>query len=311
MPIASYLSLITVFHRFIMKKVLITGIDGFTGKYLERLLTTAGYDVYGLVFPKSHNKKHVLCNIADKSDVLSAVGAVKPDYVVHLAGISFVPHSDISQIYAINFIGSLNILEALLDQGLSPQKIVLASSANVYGNPRQEVIDESVCPAPVSHYAISKLNMELMARTYFDRLNILIARPFNYTGLGQGPHFLIPKIVSHFREGKRAIELGNLDVVRDFSDVRFVAEVYRRLIACPEASEIVNICSGSGVSLMEIIGIMNIMAGYEISVRINPDFVRANEVKTLIGSNKRLAALIGDQRQYSIAETLRWMYETA
>ena len=117
------------------KKVLITGIDGFTGVYLEDLLTKAGYDVYGLVYPKSIRKTHLVCNIANLQEVVTVFKSVKPDYVIHLAGISFVPHSNVKQMYDINFFGSLNILDALLETGVTPDKIVLASSANVYGNP--------------------------------------------------------------------------------------------------------------------------------------------------------------------------------
>jgi nucleoside-diphosphate-sugar epimerase len=292
-----------------MKKVLITGIDGFTGLYLEGILAKAGYDVYGVVYPKSFRKTHLVCNITVLQEVVSVIKSVKPDYVIHLAGISFVPHSDVKQIYDINFFGSLNILDALLEAGVSPHKVVLASSSNVYGNPAVKVIDETICPAPISHYANSKLSMEFMARNFFDRLNILITRPFNYTGRGQGIHFLIPKIVAHFREGKNEIELGNLDVVRDFSDVRFVAEVYKKLLECRATSEIVNICSGKGVSLLEIIDRMNLMAGYKIKTVINPLFVRNNELKKLIGSNKKLLSLIGEQRTYAIEETLRWMFD--
>lgn len=294
-----------------MKKVLITGIDGFTGVYLEGLLTKAGYDVYGLVYPKSIRKTHLVCNIADLQEVVTVFSSVKPDYVIHLAGISFVPHSNVKQMYDINFFGSLNILDALLETGVSPDKIVLASSANVYGNPTVEVIDETICPVPVSHYANSKLSMEFMARNYFDRLNILITRPFNYTGVGQGVQFLIPKIVSHFKDGKKEIQLGNLDVVRDFLDVRFVTEVYQKLMECRATSEIVNICSGKGVSLLEIIDTMNRMAGYEIKTVKNPLFVRSNEVKKLIGSSRKLISLIGEQKPYPFEETLRWMFDAA
>jgi nucleoside-diphosphate-sugar epimerase len=292
-----------------MKKVLITGIDGFTGLYLESLLIREGYDVYGLVCPKSSKKTHLVCNIANKQDVTRALEAVSPDYIIHLAGISFVPHSDVKQVYDINFFGTLNILDALVELGQRPAKIVLASSANVYGNPPVEVINESVCPAPVNHYSISKLAMEFMARTYFDRLNILITRPFNYTGVGQSRQFLIPKIVSHFKERKEVIELGNLDVVRDFSDVRFVAEVYRKLMECDSSCETVNVCSGAGISLLQIIRRLRDMTGHEIKTVKNLEFVRENEVKTLIGSNIRLLSLIGNQKIYSLEETLRWMLE--
>ncbi len=293
-----------------MKKVLITGIDGFTGVYLEELLLKAGYDVYGLVYPTSRNKRHLSCNIADKDNVEAALNAIKPDYIIHLAGISFVQHRDVKQMYDINFFGTLNILKALLDIGLKPKKIILASSANIYGNPSTDIIDETVCPAPVNHYAISKLAMEFKARNYFDRLNILITRPFNYTGVGQAAHFLIPKIVSHYMERRLEIELGNLDVVRDFSDVRFVAAVYKKLMECNTSSEIVNICSGKGVTLQNILHQMSTIARHELRIKINPEFVRKDEVKTLIGSNKKLVSLIGALAPYSIEETLQWMFDT-
>ena len=294
-----------------MKKVLITGIDGFTGVYLEELLTQSGYDVFGLVLSQSKKSKHIPCNIIDKREVVSALKNVKPDFIIHLAGMSFVRHDDIRQIYDINFFGTLNILDALLDIRLKPEKVVLASSANVYGNPSVGVIDETVCPAPVNHYANSKLAMEFMARTYFGSLNILMTRPFNYTGIGQSEQFLIPKIVKHFKEKKRTIELGNLEVVRDFSDVRLVTAVYKMLMECDARSEIVNVCSGIGVSLLEIIRLMNAIAGYEIMVKVNPDFVRANEVEKLIGSPDKLFSLVGKTKMIPIAETLKWMFESS
>jgi nucleoside-diphosphate-sugar epimerase len=151
--------------------------------------------------------------------------------------------------------------------------------------------------------------MEFKARTYFDRLNILITRPFNYTGLGQEPHFLIPKIVKHFKERKEEIELGNIDVVRDFSDVRFVAAVYKKLMECNTSSEIVNICSCRGVTLKDILQKMSSIARHELRTKINPAFVRKNEVKTLIGSNKKLVSLIGESEPYPIEETLKWMFD--
>lgn len=292
-----------------MKKVLITGIDGFTGAYLENVLKLAAYDVYGTVYPKSAHDKHLYCDLSDKQEVLSILASVKPDYIVHLAGISFVPHSEFKLVYDVNFMGTLHLLEALLELDIAPRKIVLASSANVYGNPSVAFIDEDVCPAPVSHYAASKLAMEYMAKNLFDRLNIVITRPFNYTGIGQGGQFLIPKIVNHYKAGKRKIELGNIDVVREFSDVRFVADVYKMLMECDAASEIVNICSGTGVSLLSIMDMMNKLTGYTMQIITNPAFVRKNEVKTLIGSNKKLVSLVGEQKPYLIQETLQWMFD--
>jgi nucleoside-diphosphate-sugar epimerase len=186
--------------------------------------------------------------------------------------------------------------------------VLLASSANIYGNAAVPVIDESVAPAPANDYAVSKLAMEYMARLWMDRLPIVITRPFNYTGVGQSENFLLPKIVSHFRKGARRIELGNLAVARDFSDVRTVAKTYRRLLAAAPAGEVFNICSGRSHSLESLIDMMNDIAGYRIDVHVNPAFVRANEVRTLSGNNAKLASTIGAIESVPLVDTLRWMY---
>ena len=292
------------------KKVLITGIDGFTGAYIEELLKDDGYDVYGLSFPECNKPNHIRCDITNQDEIEAALKSVAPDYIIHLAAISFVPHSAVSQIYDVNLFGTLNLLDAVIKLGRRVKKVVIASSANVYGRPPVEQLTESVCPAPVNHYANSKLAMEHMVKTYFDKLNIIITRPFNYTGKGQAEHFLIPKIVSHYIRGDKEIELGNLDVIRDFSDVRFVSSAYIKLMESERKSEIVNICSGVGVSLMSVINTMDELAGYNISVKVNPDFVRENEIKKLIGSNEKLNTMISGLKKYPIDEILKNMYDS-
>lgn len=290
------------------KKVLITGANGFTGRWLGVHLREAGYTVYGLVHRESVNPQEIAADLLDKARLCAVLDAVHPDFIVHLAAITFVPHGDAAEIYQTNLTGTLNVLEAVLAVGLKPQKVLLASSANVYGNPPVEVVDETVCPAPVNHYAVSKLAMESMARTYCDQLPIIITRPFNYTGPGQAGHFLIPKIVNHYREQRPVIELGNLDVTRDFSDVRFVVNAYRHLLESDIQGETVNICSGQGVALGEIIEQMNRIAGYAITVQVNPDFVRANEIRRLIGSPHRLFTLIGALPVIGINDILQNLY---
>jgi nucleoside-diphosphate-sugar epimerase len=234
---------------------------------------------------------------------------VQPDVVVHLAGIAFVAHADAGMMYRVNVVGTRNLLEALAGTQRKPTAVLLASSANIYGNASAGVIDENVTPAPANDYAVSKLAMEYMARLWMDRLPILITRPFNYTGRGQAENFLLPKIVSHFRQGARRIELGNLAIARDFSDVRMVAASYRRLLAASPAGEAFNVCSGRAYSLADVLDIMSHIAGYQIEVAVNPAFVRANEVLTLVGSNAKLARAIGPVESVPLAETLRWMYE--
>jgi GDP-6-deoxy-D-talose 4-dehydrogenase len=126
--------------------------------------------------------------------------------------------------------------------------------------------------------------------------------------VGQEPHFLIPKIVSHFVRRAPMIELGNLDVEREFSDVRMVASAYRRLIEDAPAGEIFNICSGVAYSLAEVLAMMAKIAGYTIEVTVNPAFTRPNEVKRLVGSPKKLHDLVGHIETIPLPKTLDWMY---
>ena len=293
------------------KRALITGANGFTGRWLGAQLTQAGYQVYGLTREPARTSAEIQADLGDPLALRAALETTRPDYIVHLAAITFVPHSDGAEIYRVNLFGTLNLLDAILAVELAPRKVLIASSANVYGNPAVEVIDETVCPAPVNHYANSKLAMEHMARTYDDRLPLIITRPFNYTGVGQAEHFLIPKIVAHYRARRPEIELGNLDVVRDFSAVAFVADAYQKLLECPQSGLTVNICSGRGIALGEIIANMNAIAGYSINVSVNPAFVRANEIRRLIGSNRNLFSLIGEQPIPDIRDLLAEMYRAS
>jgi nucleoside-diphosphate-sugar epimerase len=292
------------------KRALITGLRGFTGYYLQQQLAQAGYEVFGTVLPGEPGGERLFAvDLLDQAAVADMVAAVRPDVVAHLAGIAFVGHGDAGQIYQVNVVGTRNLLAGLAACAHRPSAVLLASSANIYGNADVAVIDESVAPAPANDYAVSKLAMEYMARLWMDKLPIVIARPFNYTGPGQSESFLIPKIVAHFRRGAREIELGNLAIARDFSDVRTVAACYRGLLAAAPAGQAINVCSGRSHTLGSLIDMMEEIAGYRIEVRVNPAFVRANDVLTLMGSNARLAETIGAIDQVPLADTLRWMYE--
>jgi nucleoside-diphosphate-sugar epimerase len=266
--------------------------------------------VFGTVLPGSETGPDIFTvDLNDRAALAAVIEQVRPDVVVHLAAIAFVAHNDAGQMYRVNVVGTRNLLEALAHGAHKPSKVLLASSANIYGNAAVPVIDEFVPPAPANDYAVSKLAMEYMARLWMDKLPIVIARPFNYTGVGQTENFLLPKIVSHFRKGARRIELGNLAIARDFSDVRMVAKSYRRLLAAAPAGEVFNVCSGRSHSLESLIDMMSDIAGYRIEVHVNPAFVRANEVLTLSGSNAKLADTIGTIEPTPLVETLRWMYQ--
>ena len=207
-------------------------------------------------------------------------------------------------------LGTRHLLEALSHTHTPPTCTILASSANVYGNTTLEVLDEASATHPANDYAVSKLAMEYLAKTYINKLGIVITRPFNYTGVGQEQRYLIPKIVAHFKARASHIELGNTNVARDFSDVRDVARFYRLLAEASPCGETFNLCSGEATALETCITMASEITGHDIEVRVNPDFVRENEIKTLRGSRTKLDAAIGGERRHGIRETLEWMLES-
>ncbi|MCY0387553.1 GDP-mannose 4,6-dehydratase [Robbsia sp. Bb-Pol-6] len=294
-----------------MRTALVTGASGFTGQYMVRSLKEAGYVVVGLGSSETAADEMVACDLTDADAINAIVARVKPDVVVHLAALAFVGHDDQKAFYHVNIFGTQHLLNAVVRHVPNIEKVLIASSANVYGTPGIESISEDVTPRPVNHYACSKLAMECIVATYFEKLPIIITRPFNYTGPGQAVQFLIPKIVSHFVAGRKKIELGNIDVSRDFSDVRDLVGAYTRLLTSAFKSGVINICSGEAMSLSSIIAMMEEIAGYPIQVEVNPAFVRANEIPVLKGDPGRLAAEISLPPRIAMRQTLSDMYHSA
>ena len=298
-----------------MDRLLITGVTGFTGRYLAPRLADAGYEVHGTVHGEDVAEVagvaqlHAV-DVADLDALQPIVSELAPRKVVHLAAISFVAHSDSAEMYRTNILGTRNLLAALASAASSPMAVLVASSASVYGNSSAGVIDESTPLAPANDYGVTKTASELVAGLYSERLPLIVVRPFNYTGRGQSENFLIPKIVAHVRSRAAEIELGNLDVARDFSDVRGIADAYARLLDTPAAiGGTYNVCSGRAVSLHQLIELAGRIAGYAPDVRVNPALVRADDVKSLCGSAAKIEAVIGPLDMPPLEETLRWMIE--
>lgn len=285
-------------------RVLITGLSGFTGHYIAAALHTRGHQVLDAeaIAPGF--------DLTKPETITAAFANAAPDAVIHLAAISFVGHGDPADFYRVNTIGTTNLLAAASATAKPITRLILASSANVYGNAAQSPLRETTPAMPVNHYACSKVSMEFMAQQWFGRLPIIITRPFNYTGRGQGVSFLVPKIVDHFQRRAPEIELGNRDVARDFSDVRDVAVAYAALLDAPIRSEIVNICSGQSYSLQWILDHCATITGHSMRVAENPAFMRSDEIKTLAGSPAKLDALTGNTARRDFSETLRWMLDS-
>lgn len=280
-------------------KILLTGTSGFTGRHFMDAATRAGHTVVPL-----------LAELTNPAQVKAEVAQAQPDAVVHLAAISYVAHEDASALYAVNTVGTTHLLDAVAALRHAPRCVLLASSANVYGNCNHSPIAETQAPAPVNHYAMSKLAMEHMARTYADRLPLIITRPFNYTGPGQAPQFVIPKLVDHYARKAPHIDLGNIHVQREFNDVRMVCEAYLALLSQGKAGEVYNICTGQPYTLQQVMDALTGITGHRLEVRVNPELVRATEVHRLCGDPGKLQAVTGlDPSRYGLPDTLHTMLE--
>lgn len=298
-----------------MKRILITGADGFTGRHLINRFDQDGQEIHGLVhndesrLGSSVHAVHV-ADLRDYSAVRKIIDDVQPDNVVHLAAIAFVAHGDAKELYSTNILGTRNLLHCLASAPRKPDCVLMASSANVYGNRRAGTLDESMKPEPANDYGITKLTCEELALLYSDRLPIITVRPFNYTGQGQSEKFLIPKIVAHAKARAEKIELGNIDVARDFSDVRAVVDSYARLLENTDAvGGVFNVCSGKARTLAEVIEMVERASGHKMNVEVNPTFVRPDEVKTLCGTPALLERVIGHLRLPPLEDTIAWMLQ--
>jgi nucleoside-diphosphate-sugar epimerase len=299
----------------LVAKILVTGAAGFTGLYVGPLLAAQGHQVeglstggHGLSLPGYTNVHE--SDIRDRAGIRRLVAEIQPDHVVHLAAIAFVAHDDVDDMYGVNLMGTRHLLEALSELPVRPRSVLLASSANIYGNSTAGVLDEGSVAAPANDYGVTKLAMEYLASIYRPSLPIVIARPFNYTGRGQSNQFLIPKIVNHACERAAVIELGNLDVARDFSDVRMIADAYARLLFAQSAiGETFNVCSGRAIALRDVLDLVMSLSGHHFEVNVNPSLVRPNEVRSLHGSRAKLEGVIGPLLSIPLEETLRWMLD--
>lgn len=262
------------------KRVFITGIEGFTGRYLERYLCALGYEVSGgALRPSAPN--HTRLDLLDKDSIKAAFGA-KFDYIIHLAAVSFAM-ADPAEIKNANEIGTLNLLDAL--SAIKFKKAVFASSASVYGG-GDAPMSESSALNPQSVYAESKIFMEeQIARS---GLPFIIARPFNYTGAGQSENFLIPKIVRHFKDKASAIKLGNLTPKREYNDINDVMRIYAQLLELETDGGIFNIGSGKAYSIEQILQILRRLSGRDIAVQSDAKFIRTNDPALLVCDTAKL-----------------------
>ncbi len=281
-----------------MRKALVTGISGFVGPYLKRELEDNGYEVLGL--DRHGGGQGVLvCDITDYASVFKAVEMTKPDLVLHLAGFSSVSRSfeEPEMCRRINVTGTKNLLDAISGLGLKP-KILVISSADVYGEPEHLPIDEKHPLNPVSPYGKSRAEQEKLALSY--ELPVTISRSFNHTGRDQPDSFVIPSFRKQVEEAEDGgtIRVGNLDIVRDFSDVRDVVRAYRLLLEKGKAGEIYNVGSGTGHSLRDILDMFIRETKKRLVVKVDDARLRKDDISRQVAGTAKISSLGISLRDY-------------
>ncbi|WP_019895301.1 NAD-dependent epimerase/dehydratase family protein [Hydrogenovibrio halophilus] len=290
-------------------RVLITGAGGFTGQHLMPHLTNAGHQVSGLTRTHRPTQPSLhACDLTDAETTRAIIQDLQPQAVIHLAGRAFAAEADTLGYYRHNVIATENLLNALTLIP-RPKRVLLASSATVYGHQGLAQLSETLCPKPAGHYGISKLAMEQLGASHQSRLPIVFTRPFNYTGPGQAEHFLIPKMVAHFQTHQSEIALGNTQVAREFNDIRDVCRWYQALLEAPALPHThYNLASGNAIQLHDIIEHLNALSGYRIRIQTDPALQRKNDLPVLTGDPSRLETLIdAPLTQHRIHDTLKWM----
>lgn len=262
-------------------KVFITGIDGFTGIYLEKYLKSKGYIVFGGSL-KPLKSNHFIFDLNKIDTINNSLKEIKPDFVVHLAALSH-SLSPKDEAFEINFKGSQNLLEILAK--IKPKRTILASSATIYGS-KSGLIKESDSPAPTSDYAKSKFMMEGLVKSC--SLDVIITRAFNYIGRGQNENFVIPKIIAHFKKKEKYINLGNIKPKREYNDVSEVVRIFEKLLSKDLSYDIFNIGSGKSHSLSEIITMLIEITNHDIKVNIDPNLIRPDDPDDIKADTTRL-----------------------
>jgi len=238
-------------------------------------------------------------DVRDKNTLTSLIRQVRPDGVIHLAGVSFVPDSfkNPEETYHINFLGTLNLFQALNAEDFSG-RLLYVSSGDVYGLLDSDLLPatEKHLPRPLNPYAVSKLAAEALAYQWsqahrFER--VVIARPFNHVGPGQRADFVLPSMARQIVRIRKNLQppvllVGDIDVTRDFLDVKDIVHAYICLLDHGINGQIYNVCSGIETNVRECIKRMLAIAGVEAEIQRDPDRMRPVDLRRAVGDNTKL-----------------------
>lgn len=281
-----------------LKRLLVTGRHGFVGSALaHRVQADAALSDWGVV-----NTPEAL-DLRDPVATSSMVATAAPDAVLHLAAQSWVPDAlrDPTTTLQVNLFGTLNLLQALKQCGFRGP-MIYAGTGDVYGVVPEDAlpVDETRLPAPRNPYAVSKLAAEALCYqwTVTERMQIVLARPFNHIGWGQSERFVVSDFarqIVEIRQGRRepVVAVGDIDVTRDFTDVRDVVHAYFALLASGSPGEVYNVCSGRETSIRAVLGRLATLAGVEIAIEQDPARLRKSEQRRMCGNPAKITHATG------------------
>jgi len=303
--------------------VLVTGADGFVGRWLVRALLAAGHPVVGTTLPGSRPPRvsgagEVRWIPLDLTDPVSVhrVAAEPVDAVAHLAAAASGGDAlkDPGRAWEVNAAGTARLLAELGRRraaGDADPLVLVVSTGEVYGAGGHRPFVETDPVRPRSPYAASKAGAELAARETAERtaLRVVIARAFPHTGPGQDERFVVPAFTRRLmlarRLRSRVVKVGNLDVTRDILDVRDVAAAYVALLAGGAGGETYNVATGQGVMLSDLFDRIAAIVGVAAIPEADPELVRPADLPYLVGDGARLRAATGWTPHHDLDRTLR------
>lgn len=289
-------------------RALITGASGFVGPYLARHLTELGAEVWGggLSGDAAEHYQAVTLDVTDAAQATRVFDEVQPTEVYHLAGVTRPASGDTAAFYAVNLHGTLNVLEAAQRVGAA---VLVVGSAYVYGA-QTGSLNEHAELKPVNHYGASKAAADLAGLPYALSGNRVVrVRPFNHVGPGQSPDFLLPTLVQQLARIEAGaleptIKLGNLDSVRDFTDVRDIVRAYPKLLREGENGGVYNLASGRGVSVRELADMVLAHARTEVTLTTEPSRLRATDIPELVGNASKAREAVNWTPEIPLETTL-------
>lgn len=305
-------------------RILVTGASGFVGRHLVPLLVRSGHEVFGMT-PSGEapeGARGLRADVRDAHVVRRHVEAAVPDAVVHLAAVAFVPHAEREPLAAAetNALGTLVLLDSVARA--APQaRVLVVSSAEVYGpvGPDEDAIAEDRVLRPATVYGASKAAAEHFAGAYAKRgLDVRVLRPFNHIGPGQSTDYAVASFADQIARAEAGlaepiVRHGNLDAVRDFTDVRDVAAAYAAVVEAQrgalEAGVPYNVCSGRGVRVGDLLAALIERARVPIRAEPDPARFRPVEVPRFVGRPQRLREAIGWRPTFPLERTLEDVLE--